>query len=148
MKRREDWKARLIAYLAASHSTPFQEGIHDCALFAAGAVEAMTGVDYAAPYRGRYKTTRGGYRILRKDGYADHVALCAACLPEIRDATGAPQPSMAQAGDITVLEGTDGLALGVVQGEWIYVLDAGRAHIGVRPFRDALRAFHVPMVEG
>src|SRR5690606_37242555 len=76
-----DWRVRLTAWLNEVRRTPFAQGSHDCALFAAGAVVAMTGHDFAAPYRGRYTTTRGGLRVLRRAGFDDHIALAAAHLP-------------------------------------------------------------------
>lgn len=113
--RRNDWYQRLVQYLESVAIRPYEDGVHDCALFFAGAVEAMTGVDYAEPYRGRYSTIRGGIRILRKDGFDDHVALAAHHLKE-------KPVSFANVGDGAVIETEDGPSLGVVQGEYIYAL--------------------------
>lgn len=119
VKRLDDWREALVKYLEGVKRTPYQPGRHDCALFAATAVKAMTGHDYAVPYRGRYTTLRGGLRVLRKDGYDDHIALAADKLPEI-------SPAFARAGDLAVVPGEDNLpALGVVQGEKVYVLTPG-----------------------
>ncbi|MDZ4094525.1 MAG: hypothetical protein U1D35_06395 [Paracoccaceae bacterium] len=115
--RRADWQPRLIEYLARIARQPLKYGTHDCALFAAGAVEAMTGADPAARWRGRYSTVRGGLRHLRAAGYLDHITLCASLFTE------APV-ARARAGDLAVLPGPDGPALGVVQGEFVYVLRA------------------------
>ena len=134
MTRFDDWIQRLVTYVSACHRTPYQPGRHDCALFAAGAVQAMTGVDPAAEFRGRYRTVRGGLRILRKLGHADHVALTVSVLPEIPVA-------MARAGDIAVLDGDDGPAMGVVQGERVYVLRPDG--VGTMLLTDAHRAFKV-----
>lgn len=43
--RRQDWPERLAEYLEAAHARPFRYGAHDCGTFAAGAVEAVTGVN-------------------------------------------------------------------------------------------------------
>ena len=40
MTRLPDWRGRLGAHLAAARARPFCYGTHDCATFAAGAVEA------------------------------------------------------------------------------------------------------------
>lgn len=134
MSRYTDWQPRLIAYMHECVRKPFQEGIHDCALFAANAVAAMTGQDYAAPYRGRYTTTKGGLRILRKDGFDDHVALAAAHLEEV-------PPAFARPGDIAEIPTDDGPSLGVVQGERVYcLLPSG---LGLLPLSSAVRAFRV-----
>lgn len=134
MMRQPDWKLRLIQYLSEAARTPFAPGRHDCALFAAGAVEAMTGMDYARPFKGRYTTLKGGLRILREAGFADAVALAAAWLPEIAPAFAAP-------GDLAVIDTAAGPALGVVQGAGIYVLTPDR--LGVVPLLGASRAFRV-----
>ena len=63
--RLPDWKTHLIAYLADAARKSYQPGVHDCALFSAGAVLAMTGVDLAAGWRGRYTTLTRGLRVLR-----------------------------------------------------------------------------------
>lgn len=135
MRRRTDWRRRLIGYLSAAARRPFAEGEHDCALFAAGGVAAMTGEDPAAAWRGRYTTTRGGIRVLRKDGYADHVAVAAALFEEVPVAH-------AFAGDLAVVETEGGDALGIVQGAWIYVLTARR--LALVPLSAGRCAFHVP----
>lgn len=113
--RRTDWRARLAQYVAAMAGQGFSYGALDCALFAAGAVEAMTGADLAAGYRGRYRTLTGGLRHLRAAGYADQVALAAACFPEV-------PPAYAAAGDLVALPGDAGAALGIVQGGGVYCL--------------------------
>jgi hypothetical protein len=134
MKRLNDWHARLVGYLHSATSTPFQYGHHDCTLFAAGAVRAMTGEDLAEGYRGRYTTLSGGLRVLRKAGYASHVDLVASVFEEV-------EPVFAVPGDLVVIESEDGDALGVVQGEAVYVL--GMAGLSLVSAERARRAFRV-----
>ena len=132
MGMRQDWRARLGDYLATEARRPFEYGTSDCALFAAGALNAMTGTDPSAAYRGRYTTLRGGLRILRKDGFRDHVDRAAALLTEV--------PSQrAQVGDIAVVETSDGPSLGVVQGEWVAVRTM--SGLGFVPVDQAIRVF-------
>lgn len=135
MKRRTDWRTRLITYLVDVRARPFQPGQHDCALFAAGAVQAMTADDLAADWRGRYRTIRGGLRMLRAEGYADHVALADALLQPCAVA-------FAQAGDVAAVEVEGDLAFGIVQGASIYVLrPEGLATVDLLT---ATRAWRVP----
>lgn len=114
--RLPDWRARLTAYVLASWSRPIEPGVFDCMLFGAGGVEAVTGVDLAADWRGRYTTITGGFRILKKAGYEDHIALVDAQLRRIPRA-------QAVVGDLAAVPGEDGAAaLGIVQGALVYVL--------------------------
>ncbi|UDF29395.1 UNVERIFIED_ORG: hypothetical protein LHK14_18055 [Roseateles sp. XES5] len=116
LKRRDDWRAHLLAYLAEVKATPLNYGGHDCGVgLVARAVEAMTGVDLAAQWRGRYDSARGALRMLRDDGYADLETLGRSMLPAFH-------PSLGQIGDIALVR-DDGLgALGIVQGERIIVM--------------------------
>ena len=82
MQRLPDWRARLGAHIAAHRTRPFAYGAHDCATFAAGAVQAVTGSDPAAGLTG-YTTRAGGLRRLRRNGLEDHVAFVASRFAEI-----------------------------------------------------------------
>ncbi len=113
---------------------PFVPGQHDCAIFASGWVEAMTGTDVAKDWRGKYKTIAGGYRLIRESGYADHVDFVCKNFQEV-------PPSFAQVGDMAVVSGDDGLALGGVQGEIVFVLHPSGS--GFVPLTSAMRAFAV-----
>ena len=131
--RLPDWKARLTDYLTQCAGQPYLLGRHDCALFAAGAMEAVCGIDPAAPWRGRYITKAAGLRLVRRAGHADHVAVFAAALEEIA-------PAFAAAGDIAVVESDGAQLLAVVQGEGVYVLQpSGLAIVGRAVMRRAFR---------
>lgn len=135
--RRSDWYARLSAYVEVVRRKPFVYGKHDCALFAAGAVEAMTGVDPAANLRGKYKTLAGGLRRLKKLGFANHAELAASMFEEVH-------PSHAQIGDIASIDLGDGaIALGVVQGARIFVLRPDAQGMATVDLLTASKAFRV-----
>lgn len=111
-----NWEARLAKYVASVAREGFAWGRHDCALFGAGGVEALTGVDPAAEWRGRYDSLAGGVRLMRAAGFADHVQAAENWHPPV------PR-SMAMPGDLAVVTGDVGAgALGIVQGAMIYVL--------------------------
>lgn len=59
MKRFYDWPRRLEAQILASRNAKFEWGKSDCAMFAADAILAMTGVDLAADFRGKYSDEAG-----------------------------------------------------------------------------------------
>jgi hypothetical protein len=62
-----DWQAKLSDYILANRDLPFIWGERDCMLFAAGAYQAMHGVDLAKDFRG-YKSEKEALRILRANG--------------------------------------------------------------------------------
>lgn len=68
MARVTDWPAQLDAAVEAARRRPFEWGTHDCALWAASVVQALTGVDHAAGLRGRYRSAAGALRLLAKRG--------------------------------------------------------------------------------
>ncbi len=131
-----DWEARLVAYLASVNGRKFEPGSHDCALFTAAALEIITGIDHAAEWRGRYKTLKAGQRALKKAGYADHVALVASL--GFREVA----PAFAHTGDIAVVDGDGGFALGIVQGEGVYVVTP-ESGLGIVSCLKMRRAFRV-----
>lgn len=130
--KRPDWMSRLHDYLSSQARTEFRLGDCDCGAFAGGAVEAMTGQNPHAAVAGKYKTMAGAVKALRKLGHEDHVAYAASVLDEI-------DPAFATFGDIAVVDGDDGPALGVVTGPHIEVrMPGGR---GLLPLTAAKRAF-------
>ena len=130
-----NWESRLSAYVTTVAREGFEYGRHDCALFAAGAVEAVTGTDPGPAFRGRYSTLKGGLKAVRKAGFSDHVAVMRASCPAI------PRASV-MAADLAIIGDGAEAALGVVQGAMIYVLrdtglglvplDAATEYLGVR----------------
>lgn len=109
------WRSRLIAWLSSIADVPHQYGRHDCALLAAGAVQAMHGVDPAAEWRGRYTTWRGGLRVLRRCGFQDHV--------DVARRLGQPvAPGFVQFGDLVAVDAPGHPALGIVTGPQVALL--------------------------
>ncbi len=133
--RLPDWEVRLDAFIATGARVPFAPGRMDCALFAAGAVAAMTGTDPAAAFRGRYATLAAGRRALRRAGIASPEAAVTGLFAPV-----APQD--ARPGDIALVPAEAGHALGVVQGELVYV--RGPDGLGLVPLSRAARAWTVP----
>ena len=58
----------LAEYLTLAASRPWSWGTDDCCLFVADWVRLRTGVDGAAPWRGRYRTELGCARLLNRKG--------------------------------------------------------------------------------
>ena len=111
--RLPDWRHRFNAYLAATEGVPFRPGKHDCALFCAGGIKALTGFDPARGWRG-YRTLAGGQKKLAKAGYANWWDMLENC--EHTD------PSKARVGDVVLAEGDGDFAGGLCLGLHIKVL--------------------------
>ena len=138
--RLSNWYSRLASYIDAVQAVPFAYGQFDCTLFASGAVEAMTGVNLHKDFIGKYKTKSAGLRKLKAMGIDDHIAFAATLFVEIH-------PSIAQVGDIAVVEAGGGYGLGVVQGSRVYVTQPDAKGLGVVDLLQAVRAFRVPSTE-
>ena len=117
LARREDWPCRLAAALEAARDKPFQWGSHDCGLFAADCVLAMTDVDPAASYRGQY-TDEAGAR-------ATMLALASGGLRAAWTRALGPAMNnvrMARRGDVALVEIGGVEATGVVAGSRVACL--------------------------
>lgn len=104
--RKDGWEAALHAAIA--DAAPFAWGTRDCATWAFDIRRALTDIDAAAEWRGRYRSARGAARMLRRLGVTSVEALAGKIM-------GPPlSPRLAQRGDL-VLSGEDD-ALGVCIG--------------------------------
>lgn len=105
MARLPDWEQRLADFVAGNADRPFEWGAWDCILMACAAVEAMTGVDPAAEYRGRYSDAKGAARALRELGQGT--------LARTVDAEFEACPvGKAGRGDLVLVDGSIGICMG------------------------------------
>ncbi len=135
LARVRDWRARLSDTIEARRRIPFSEE-NNCGLFLADCVAAMTGVDLAADYRGKFKSLAEGIILLRKAGYPDLCSFLTHHLEEI-------PPALARAGDVMAFPTEQtGWAGGIVNGERVTVMN--EAGLGTVSREMATRAFRVP----
>ena len=132
MQRFDDWPTRLNAAIAAPFS--FTWGKADCALRACHVAEAITGVDLAEQYAGRYSTPQGAARVIRRAGFDTLGDMAAGTLPEIA-------PGQATRGDLVAIDTKDGEALGVAMPP--HCLAAGPTAWQILPLAAATRAFKI-----
>ncbi len=106
--RLENWPSLLAAFLA--DEKPFAWGSRDCCLFAADAVLCVTGIDPAIDFRHRYTTAKGAASVLKQygglEGAVEHITLDHGMM-EV-------QVSMAQRGDVVLIDSPLGDALAVI----------------------------------
>lgn len=122
MPRLRNWPSRFAALVDLARDLPFAWGSHDCCLWAASAVLALTGTDPAQPWRHGYLNERGAMRILNSIGGLEGAgALC-----------GVPiDIGLAAIGDVGLVRWPDGTrSLGVRgAGLWMCAGDAGLVHL-------------------
>lgn len=107
MQRLHDWQTRFAEFARGRRSQPFGWGVNDCCLFAADAVQAITGEDPARELRG-YTTALQAARIVKAHG--DLKALASSVLGE------SVSPLMANVGDVVLVDVLGRDALGVCNG--------------------------------
>lgn len=105
MQRLSNWEELLGEYLAGCEGRAFEYGTLDCALFASSAVEAMTGTDPAADFRGQYDSLHGSIRALRQIGNGTLEATFDARFPLI-------PIGFARRGDLAFVDGSVGVVVG------------------------------------
>ena len=137
MTKRHQFMERLLDAVAARCDRPFQWGAHDCCTFACDVIRDAGGVDFAAPFRGRYTTALGATRALRRFAGAGLEAAA----EKITQDNGLKEvpPLMAQRGDFVMVDQAAGPALGVCLGETFVA--AGLTGMVTLPLTRARRAW-------
>lgn len=130
MSDQNNRRAILSAYIDQKSSEPFAYGTNDCLMVAAGAVEALTGVDHAAEYRGRYTSLAAGRRLIGKT-----------LLEFVGERFPSIHPAQAVDGDIAVIRQGHDWVFGIVIGAHVYAQT--EAGMGILPRSQAARAFRI-----
>jgi hypothetical protein len=113
------WEEALVNYIATKRHEPFEYGVNDCCLFAAGAVEAITTEDPMPEFRGQYDSLKGSLKAIKDIGAGTLEATMDSKFPEV--AIG-----HAQRGDLAFFDDS----IGVVMGSFAYfVSDDGLERI-------------------
>jgi len=120
----------LSAYIDAKEREPFAWGTNDCLMVVAGAVQAVTGVDHAADFRGRYSSFAAGKRLVGKS-----------LLLFVAERFPMTHPSMAHDGDIAAIRQGRDWAFGIFIGPHIYA--QAENGMGILPRSAAKMAFKV-----
>ena len=113
------WETALSDYIAIKRHEPFEYGVNDCCLFAAGAVEAITGKDPMPEFRGKYDSLKGSVKALEEIGAGTLEATLDGKFPEV-------SIGYTQRGDLAFFDGSVGV---VVDGFAYFVSDDGLERI-------------------
>ena len=107
MSRRDDWVAQMWLTIEDHADTPFAWGINDCCLFSARVVDAMTDGDFELDLLAAYSDEETALAYI-----ASHGSLEAAVTSHL----GEPAEGRAQRGDVVMVDGGAGHALGICVG--------------------------------
>jgi len=115
LTRLEDWPERLHALVEQRLQAPFRWGSNDCVMFAADAVQALTGVDLAGRLRGQYADEQSARQIGLAYAGAGEDESVAQWLSDIATLNLGDQvlPSLARRGDVVLIEHDAGQSLAV-----------------------------------
>lgn len=113
------WEDALVNYIIIKRDEPFEYGVNDCCLFAAGAVEAITGEDPMSEFRGKYDSLKTSLKAIKDIGAGTLEATLDSKFPEV-------SIGYAQRGDLAFFDDS----IGVVMGGFAYfVSDDGLERI-------------------
>jgi len=144
LKRSPTWLTRELATFLKDHvNARFVWGTLDCCLFTADAIQAMTGVDIASDFRGKYTDQASAFALIKTVTGGSTVADAAAYCAAKYGLTEWKHPLQAQRGDlVAVTNGTD-LIAGVVDLSGRFVAALGESGIIRISIRNITRAWHV-----
>jgi len=144
MQRKEFWDTEdFNDFLLARVRMEFAWGSNDCALFAADAVEAITGIDIAEDFRGKYSTEEEAFDLIKSlvggTTVADAASYCAAK----HDLVEYEYPMMAKRGDLVVVEDAGRLIAGVIHLNGRDVIVVGEGGLKRVPLTAIKRAWSI-----
>jgi len=115
LAKKEHWQTRANHEFLLTHAqTPFVWGSNDCCLFAANAILAITGVDIADDFRGKYTDEASAFALIKTITGGTTVADAAVHCATKHGLIERPLPLFAQRGDLVVVANGDTLICGVV----------------------------------
>lgn len=130
--RRHDWASRMDAVIESCKRTPFEYGTHDCGMFVARVVDAMTDDAIAYRLREHYCDEASAQEFIEASG--GMLAVATRFL-------GSPSNDRPRRGDPVLFEGGNGEAMGIWTPQGIYSTGASGLHLVKE--RKFLAVFHV-----
>lgn len=144
MTRLAQWDTVLLPeFIERNRHRPFAWGSWDCSLFAAEAIQAVTGVDVGAEFRGKYKTERSAMRTVKKVTGGSSVEDAAAYVAGKNGMTEIAHPRAAGRGDLVVADNAGRTVAGIVAQHGRAVTSVGETGIVEIPLHTIKRAWRV-----
>jgi len=143
LARIQHWETRALhEFLLARAAMPFAWGSNDCALFAADGILAMTGVDIAADFRGKYSDESSALLAIKSVCGGSTVADAAVYCAEKHGLPEWPRPLFAQRGDLVVFQNGASAAAGLVHLSGKHVAAVGENGLYRVSITSVVRAWH------
>lgn len=144
LKRQKFWDTRAYHnFLIERAKTPFAWGKNDCALFAADGIQAITGVDIAADFRGKYSDEAGALAAIKSVCNGTTVADAAVYCAQKNGLKEWAKPLLARRGDLVVFTAPTGsLVAGLVHLSGAHIVAVGEQGLYRFSISKVLRAWH------
>lgn len=144
LARIQHWDTRAFHdFLLERAKTPFAWGANDCALFAADGIRAITGVDIASDFRGKYSDESGALASIKAICGGTTVADAAAYCAAKHGFAELAHPLMAQRGDLVVFDAPSGaLVAGLIHLSGRHIVAVGEDGLYRLPITTVKRAWH------
>lgn len=139
--RHINWPTLLDSVIRQAATAPFCWGRHDCALFVADCIHAITGMDPAQAFRGAYDSQETAEAALMD--YAGGGIDALAYKMALEHGYEQLLPAYAQRGDVVLCNLGDQLALGIVSMSGRDVLVASAQGLFAYPLSIAVVAWRV-----
>jgi len=155
LTRHEQWETKLHQSIETHKAKPFAWGEHDCAISVCNHVLAMTGIDLAADFRGKYSSEEAAFHAIQRiwqgattlEQVVEQLA-AKHSIPEIK-------PQYAQRGDVVLLDnpspstGLNRQALGIVHLNGHHVIVTGPDGLRLLRLAHVRRAWRIgPLTAG
>ncbi len=142
MTRIPNWQSALNSFLVVHRADQFTYGSWDCCLFTCDAIEVMTGVDIACPFRGKYKSRLGATEEIFK--YTGKTSVLAITEKLASEYCLEPVPVLkAGRGDAALIQRGRTWLLGIVSLSGAEVIVLGKTGIEAIPLSLVSRAWRV-----
>lgn len=144
LTRVQHWATRAFhTFLLESKDKEFAWGSWDCCMFVADAIQAITGVDIADDFRGKYSDQASAMQVIKTVTGGSTVADAAAYCAVKHGLSELQSPLMAQRGDLVIVKDAVGLVAGVVHLNGRHVVVVGEGGLKRQPITNVTRAWRV-----
>jgi len=144
LKRTIHWATRSFdTFLRERARLPFAWGTNDCAMFAADAVQAITGTDIAGDFRSKYSSEASAFALIKTVTGGTTVADAAAWCAQQHELVEWDYPLLAKRGDLVVIDNGGQLISGVIHLNGRHAISVSESGLVRLPISKVKRAWKI-----